>query len=705
MNYKYFNPLLGITVGSTVRGNDFKPSILQASITKMVSQKEVEMSMSGQSQYVYTDSLNQGTVGISGSHGVSGVSKFTTALSVYVSNANATESKSVSVDYNISMLSGVEYIDFDNLTVEEIINSLSKGPKKLALDVLNKFSDARDFTGSSSQMNEKMKVWLKSLQDFIAAYGDGIVVGVIWGGMGSVSTTMTSKKQEDNWKYGENAELTYSAIGNTVAIGETYDGSQKNQISNVNISCKSLASGACVEKQVSDWCNIIANKSFAEVYDIKLLDKAPTQSSVSAPPKIPDFISPNDDDEVKKKLKELGELKNSEAFSIYHGYEDAKKNNPELTLEEFVASIHRDNNVSGIDQVISEVNENSSDVLSNEGVLASRFRNQQQRINVTSLNLYTESNYVPLGIWIVNWSDIFPWMSMGFMNDVDSSESQMAEYILKVRCMIQDLSTLNTIYNTLAASNINLDFCQLQSASQVADSFKSAQIKLGNNLEKEDAIKIAFDSLSEEAKAIYKCWNKNSFLRNAELGFGLMVRDRSVTNHIIEKTTFPHPEAIYESGYCSYSKNNYSAFKSFVKLFTFIDTNGDIYAFGPSSMLLRRAYSDRTIFTKKGSIAMKLTPDNEAGILFNEDTRLVPIPYSAADGMNWNGQSMGKSISSFSSLTNQLDSLRDELSKLNICTLSSDSWSENWNYKNPYHLRKLKSSYIGIVEEINTIFG
>ncbi|PXA69751.1 hypothetical protein [Vibrio sp. 11986-1-5] len=705
MSNKYLNPLIGITVGSTVNGNNFKPSILQASITKMVAQKEVEMSMSGQSQYVYTDSLNQGTFGVSGSHGVKGVSKFTMALSGYVSNANATESKSISVDYNISMLSGIEYIDFDNLTSEEIINSLSKGPKTLALDVLKKFIDARDYSrGSSIQKDEKMKAWLKSLQDFIAAYGDGIVVGVIWGGIGSVTTTMTSTKQEDNWKYGESTEFTYSTIGNTVAIGETYEGSQKKQNSDVRISCGSQASGACVEKQVNDWFNVVANKSFSEVYDIKLLDKAPTQSSVSAPPKIPDFIT-EDDKEVKDKLKELGDLKDSKLFSVYQGYEEAKKDNTELTLEEFLINLERKNNVSGIDQVISEVNDNSLDVLSNGGVLPSRFKNKLQQINVTSTYSSSVSDYVPLGIWIINWSDIFPWMSMGFMNDVDSSESQMADYILKVRCMIQDLSTLNTIYNTFVASNINLDFCQLKSASQVADSFKSAQIKLCNNLEKEDAIKIAFDSLSQDAKSIYKHWNENSFLRNAELGFGIMIGDHSPSNHIIDNPTFPHPEAIYESSYCSYNQNNYSAFRSFVKAFPFIDTNGDIYAFGPSSMLLRKVYSDRTIFTKKGSIAMKLTPDKAKGILSNEDAQLIPIPYSAAEGMSWFGQGMGKSISSFSSLTDQLHKLRDELSRLNMCTLSSDSWPENWTYESPYHLRKLKSSYIGIVEEIKTIFG
>lgn len=101
---KSINPLLGITVGSTVLGNDFSPSILNQPITKMITQKEVEMSMSGKSQYVYTDSLNEGTIGFSGAYGALGIAKFTSAVSVFVSNATASEGKSIKVSYNVFMI-------------------------------------------------------------------------------------------------------------------------------------------------------------------------------------------------------------------------------------------------------------------------------------------------------------------------------------------------------------------------------------------------------------------------------------------------------------------------------------------------------------------------------------------------------------------------------------------------------------------------
>lgn len=43
--------------------------------------------------------------------------------------------------------------------------------------------------------------------------------------------------------------------------------------------------------------------------------------------------------------------------------------------------------------------------------------------------------------------------------------------------------------------------------------------------------------------------------------------------------------------------------------------------------------------------------------------------------------------------------------RINICTLTSDSWSKDWNYTVSYNLRKLNTSYIGVFEKMNGIFG
>lgn len=224
-------------------------------------------------------------------------------------------------------------------------------------------------------------------------------------------------------------------------------------------------------------------------------------------------------------------------------------------------------------------------------------------------------------------------------------------------------------------------------------------------MESDDAVEIAFNSLSDEAKKIYTAWNEIGFLRNAELGLGLLIGDQSVSSEIINVNPIPYPEVSYKAAYCSYGSNNPTAFSSFIKMLPFIDTNGDIYVFGPSLMLLRKALPEKMIFTKGGEMAMKLTADKDKGILTKDSVRLIPIPYSAAKGIQWRGQSQGRSLASSQSLQDQFTALEKELGNLNICTLSSDSWSKDWVYTVPYTLRKISTTYIGTVEKINTIFG
>jgi hypothetical protein len=81
------NPLYGLTVGSVAFGEDarFGASVLSSgvTITRFAAGASGEMSMSGSSEYVYTDQMNQGSFGLSGSYGLSGVAKISGKLSGY----------------------------------------------------------------------------------------------------------------------------------------------------------------------------------------------------------------------------------------------------------------------------------------------------------------------------------------------------------------------------------------------------------------------------------------------------------------------------------------------------------------------------------------------------------------------------------------------------------------------------------------------
>ncbi|MBJ7221257.1 MULTISPECIES: hypothetical protein [unclassified Brenneria] len=723
------NPLLGVRIGSTIVGNNgvFSPSIIISNITRMIPEKEVGKFMTGQSQYVYTDQLNQGAAGVSGSYGVSGISKLTSSLSTYVGNSTASSSKSIDVNYNVTMLSGMEYIDFDDLKAEDVLNSLKLGPKSLALDVLNKFTAVRNKLGGAKSLrdylqgdlpdetDELLQQWVTALQEFVKQYGDGVVVGVIWGGLGTVSMKMTSKEYEDNWKYGGNAEFSYSGIGTSVSVQASYDGSKSDRESNVNVSCTSWSSGGCVAEQVDKWFEIVANKSFDEIADIKLLEKAPNISSVSAPPQIPDFQKPASEPEITEKLKDIDELDDVKMFSVASAYDKAKALDKDLTLEEFLRKADSKADDQNVKQLQDEVKSNNIDVLIPSDqrlkVLATVTSILDEQIPETETAAFREQvyqsiedDYTVLGAWIANWSNIFPWMSTGYLNEI--SNTILAQELLKKQCMVQDLLALSNLYYALESCNMNLDFCKIKSALQIANSFGQCLSVLKENLDRDNVIQETFERLSDEAKVIYKKWNEIKFLRSSELGLGLLFNgDYSVSDEVIRVESHPYSQVVYKNGYCSYGHGNYSAFSSFLKLLPMIGADGEIYVFGPSSMFLKTVKKDESTFTKGGELAMKFHANIEKRILENDDVILTPIPFSAANNVHWLGQGVSTNLSTIRSVNESLEEIRKELSQLNVCTFSSDDWDKNWNYTKAYSLRALKTQYIGMVDEVGNIFG
>src|SRR5688572_24368250 len=71
------NPLYGLIIGSVFDGLTGKASasVIAGSITNMISQLSGQYTMTGNSQFVYSDTMNQGSLGVSGSYGIDGASK------------------------------------------------------------------------------------------------------------------------------------------------------------------------------------------------------------------------------------------------------------------------------------------------------------------------------------------------------------------------------------------------------------------------------------------------------------------------------------------------------------------------------------------------------------------------------------------------------------------------------------------------------
>src|SRR5271169_3869760 len=139
-------------------------------------------------------------------------------------------------------------------------------------------------------------------------------------------------------------------------------------------------------------------------------------------------------------------------------------------------------------------------------------------------------DFVPIGVWVCNWADLFPWLATGYSHSIDDTTE--AEIMVKFRMMGQDFLTLNRLYRY--AANLKLLIPEDPAfkdgdgkmCGQIADSFANAYGSLaaaepaGPAGYKSAAAKAHNDFLGNEAKKIYEIWDQTPCLRSAELGLG-----------------------------------------------------------------------------------------------------------------------------------------------------------------------------------------
>ncbi|MGH1517888.1 hypothetical protein [Chryseobacterium sp. JK1] len=723
------NPFYAVEVGSIIKSDTgrFMATIIKGDITRMVPDKEVKQTMTGGSSFVYTDSLNQGSVGVSGSYGISGLSSINAGLSVYVGNSAAELTKKISVNYNVQMLSGVEYINFNDLKAEDLINSLQENPKQMALQALDNYNALTKKLGNDNLLKimqspdehpEIMRLvndWVKSVQLFFKEHGDGMVVGVVWGGMGTVSLEMISSSGESSWKYGSKGNFTYSGIGKAITVEAAYDGSNSRRESDVKVTTSSWSSGGCVQQQIAAWSQVVEDKAFSEISSISLLEKAPQVSSVADAPKIPEFKTPEKDPKVTEKVDEIKSLDNLEEMAKASAFEEAKKTEKDLTLEEFLKRSEDKADPKNVVDLKKDVAENNLDVLQKDTALRKvNLTKQSRAIGLLDTEpiekietLKKDDNYTVLGVWISNWPDLFPWMATGYLNAIDDLSS--TQELLKKQSMIQDFLTLGKTYYMLEASGISYTDFKMSPFNQIAASFSQQAGYIRDNFDAEDVIQTAYSKLSTDAQKIYKKWNDIKFLRSAELGLGVLYKGQKSIGNDIVKTEYNagYTNIWYKTEDCSFLPNNYSAFSTFLKVLPFITPSGDIYAFGPSQMILNQINSDGAKFSKNPLIAAKFEVDMDNRTLKKGDMVLYPVKFDAAKDISstWQGQSINTNIAAIKNINEHLDNAIQKMKNLNVYSFSSSSWKPNWKPENYYSINSIKKQYIGIVEELHNVFG
>lgn len=726
------NPLYGVTIGATIYAltGEFNSSVVREPISLMITQEESQKYMSGESSYVFSEKMNQGSFGMSGAYGVSGVSLLKSSLSAYVGKSSAASSKSVEVNYNAISVGGIEYINFEQLTASDLIASLNKACQQSIISVLDAYnavmaevsksgldllSVLNNNDVQSASLKKLIRLWIDASEQFTHDFGNGLVVGVTWGAFGGVKMVMTSESESKSWKYGGQADFSYANAFASIAVKATYDGSQSSGEANVKVNCTSYLSGSVLAQQVDDWFSQVSNKTFADLAEVNVLDKAPNMDIAHGAPVIPDFVQPDPGYDIVEKVDEIKNLEDLDAMAKASAYDKTKKIDPALTFEEFLNNADKPADKKKLDEFKQKIINNEVDTLSS---FANNQNNKAKKIKAEAFNddLKIEKEidtkgYVPLGVWISNWPDLFPWMAQGYYNSIDGIDGEDA---VKARVMLQDYQTLSRMYYIAHSSGItefkrkDLSLPKVTSLS-IAEAFANAAGKMQDVSRGLGGITIPeiYESLGEAPKHIYKLWNEVAFLRNCELGLGLIKDDKTIGTPLqnSDKNNDGTRQA-YSLTTCNFNGKNFTSFSRSYKVLPLLTPDGDIWAFGPEQGGLSSIYDKEIVFSKPGRAKYLVFKYNKNDkILSNSDNgiKLYPIPFAAAQNVAWKGMSLSTNIGSVSSLNQSLKSLSDQLGKLNAWSFSSANWNKKWSGKDVYRQRNIKKQYVGLIEEIKNI--
>jgi hypothetical protein len=315
------NPLAGAAVGSTI---DRVSGVIHATVLPASSAVTVLVAgeynnsqvMRGESTSVYTTHMNQGSVSMSGSYGITGIEKVTAAASAYWGASSATNSMNTTIVCEVLEVGSVETLSLDQIKPSLLLAALTPGAHDDAKTALQKFIAMTNAAGPaglvrvlSHPANPKYAAtqsaylsWAAAVEAFRGAYKDGMVIRVVWGGVAQAKLTIAEDRSANNWKYGGAADFTYASEEATVSIGATYDASGASDKSKVTVECETDDDATCVQNYVDAWTLALNGKALDEVTKTIPFD-IPVGPSPTQPAQPPAFESPTPDPTTEAALR------------------------------------------------------------------------------------------------------------------------------------------------------------------------------------------------------------------------------------------------------------------------------------------------------------------------------------------------------------------------------------------------------------------
>jgi hypothetical protein len=764
------NPLYGIQVGSIfTESGKHGATVLKLGLTDFDHQQSAIASMSGTSQYIYTDQMNQGSFTAAGSYGVSGLSKISGAVSGYVGNAVAKSSESLSINMNLIKWAGIEYIKFNTIKAADLLAGLQENAQAAAMHSLEAFVKLQEAKPDSEKAKKWMAEWIRASAEFYQSFGAGLVVGVLWGGWGTVKLDFAKDGSSSKWEGGGSANFSYAGPAAAVDVAATYGHTEETIGKSATAKMSYLVNGACVEADIKRWYDDL--QATAEGGLTKLGKEPVSHAGAMAgplkPPAIPKFNKPEPEKNITDLMGSINSLDGLQAYAKAAAFEKQKKAGGTDDLDAFLKSADKANDVSAIprgavspdDEVIIlgedrriDDEQINGDQFAATASVAHEMEGDKGDGGEKNPDSPDMSDYEPMGIWTMPWGQLFPWLVTGQDNRVP--QNAPFRVMIQLKTLHQDFLSLARLYDRLAAAGAHLtvkgepvDFKGIRDAfshgaSDVDEFLMQVSERPVDPAALKTKITAVMNGLRRDAKTIYKTWISTDQLRSCELGAAVLflkVGDstyktvseiQTQNNHIVAVPTAFVPE-----------KGNYEQFSQAVKGWPFVLPGGQVGMFmcdgkqatsGFLTAWLTDPVGANTAMTSRADYRdderAEFTPEDRTLIIFNNNYSESGPKQGVFHKYVSSGEdpneftliqfhpipfSAAKGINDWkgAALTAGMGELPGVLQDLRDELAKMKSWSfdSDWwsgkDWKDFRYTMQMRPSYIGLVDEPTTVFG
>jgi hypothetical protein len=589
------------------------------------------------------------------------------------------------------------------------------------------------------------------------------VVGVLWGGWGTVKLDFTADNKESKWEGGGNASFSYAGAGAALDLAATYGHTEDTVGKSATAKLSYFVNGACVEAAIEAWytgLQEIATKGLSNLGK-EHVSQAPAMEGPVKPPKIPEFNKPEPEKQITDLIGSIDSLDGLHAYAQAAAFDKQKKAGGTDDLGAFLKSAAEANDVSSIpsgavspviDRMVlkDDHDEDDEDLDAGPTDMLARAADGKQKDKPekkpTSRDM---SNYEPMGIWTMPWGRLFPWLVSGQDNRVP--ENAPFRTMISLKTLHQDFLSLSRLYDriqtsgaTVTVNGVPVDFKGISAAfshgAAVVDEFlkepadpATVKKKIG------DAIK----GLREDARTIYSTWAAIGELRNCELGAAVVLSGPFTSSkfHTVSRLALDSGEVRTVPTPFNHEKRNYDVFSQAVKGWPFVLPDGRVALFMCDGNKATSGFLTAFSRIRTGVIVMQ----HSNAVAYDKDERGTPpadqnlvtfrhrdqspidqnylyryctslennqthnirvefhaIPFSAAKGISdWKGAAL---TTGMGELPGVLKDLRDELAKLKSWSFDSDWWGDK-DWKEFRYSMQMGPSYMGLVKEPPNVFG